>query len=76
MPDRDALREELLRTDAEFRRLYEEHQEHEHRLEALNQKRMLSQEEELEEKQLKVHKLHLKDRMEAMLRAHRETVSA
>ena len=72
MPDRDALREELLRTDAEFRRLHEEHQDCERRLELLRQKTMLSQDEELEQKQIKVHKLALKDRMEFLLRVHRE----
>lgn len=72
MPDREALKEELIRTDAEFRRLHEEHQDCERRLEALHQKTMLSQDEELEQKQIKVHKLALKDRMEALLRAHRE----
>jgi uncharacterized protein YdcH (DUF465 family) len=72
MPDRDALREELLSSDQEFRRLFEEHQDCERRLEALRQKTMLSQEEELELKQIKVHKLALKDRMEVLLRSHRE----
>lgn len=73
MSDRDALKEELIQTDEEFRRLYDEHQEYERRLEALSQKSLLSQEDEIEEKQLKRWKLLLKDRMEEILRSHRET---
>lgn len=68
-----ALKEELLKTDDEFRRLHEEHQEYERRLAAINQKSLLSQEDEVEEKKIKLHKLMLKDHMEHILRAHRES---
>ncbi|HVT58759.1 MAG TPA: DUF465 domain-containing protein [Thermoanaerobaculia bacterium] len=73
MPNRDDLKEELIKTDEKFRRLYEEHKEYERRLSELNQKSLLSQDDEVEEKKIKLHKLALKDRMEAILRAHRET---
>lgn len=69
----DPLKEELLATDETFRRLHEEHQRHEHRLAELAAKSLPSAEDEVEEKQLKRQKLQLKDRMEAMLRAHRES---
>lgn len=73
----DGLREELLETDEEFRRLYDEHQNYERRLEELHVKSLPSQEDELEEKQIKLHKLRLKDRMQAILQSHRaEQVSA
>lgn len=72
MSQHEDLKAELITTDDEFRRLYEEHQESERRLEELNQKTLLSQEDETEEKKLKLHKLVLKDRMEEILRAHRE----
>ena len=72
MSSRDDLRQELISTDDEFRRLYEEHQEYERRLQEINQKTLLSQDDEIEEKKIKIHKLALKDRMEEILRAHRE----
>jgi uncharacterized protein YdcH (DUF465 family) len=73
MPNRDDLKTELIQTDDQFRRLYEEHREYERRLAELNQKSLLSQDDEIEEKKIKLHKLALKDRMEEMLRSHRES---
>jgi len=64
------LKEELIATDSEFRRLYDEHQECERRLDELNHRSLLSQEDEIEEKRIKLHKLTLKDRMEVILRSH------
>jgi uncharacterized protein len=73
MSSRDELKAELIQTDEQFRRLYEEHREYERRLSELNQKSLLSQDDEFEEKKIKLHKLVLKDRMEQILRAHRES---
>jgi uncharacterized protein YdcH (DUF465 family) len=73
MSQHDDLKAELIKTDDEFRRLYEEHQDYEKRLEEINQKSLLSQEDEIEEKKIKLHKLNLKDHMEQILRAHRES---
>jgi uncharacterized protein len=73
MSQHDDLKAELIQTDDEFRRLYEEHQTYERRLQEINQKSLLSQEDEIEEKKIKLHKLALKDHMEQILRAHRET---
>jgi uncharacterized protein YdcH (DUF465 family) len=73
MHDRDeALRNELLATDEEYRRLSDEHQNFEKRLAELTLKSLPSQEDELEEKQIKLQKLRLKDRMEAIVRSHRQ----
>jgi uncharacterized protein YdcH (DUF465 family) len=72
MSTRDDLKAELIQTDEQFRRLYEEHREYERRLAELNQKTLLSQDDEVEEKKIKLHKLALKDRMEELLRSHRE----
>lgn len=69
----DDLKAELIKTDDEFRHLYEEHQEYERRLHDINQKTLLSQEDEIEEKKIKLHKLALKDKMEHLLRVHRES---
>jgi len=73
MSQHDDLKEELIKTDDEFRRLYEEHREYERRLQTINQKTLLSQDDEVEEKKIKLHKLVLKDQMERILRTHRET---
>jgi uncharacterized protein YdcH (DUF465 family) len=73
MPNRDALRDELLRTDDRFRALHEEHQQLERQLETLNQKSLHSQDDEIETKRIKREKLRLKDEMEELLRAHEES---
>ena len=73
MSQYDDLKTELIKTDNEFRRLHEEHQEYDRRLQEINQKSLLSQEDEIEEKKIKLHKLNLKDRMESLVRAHRES---
>jgi len=73
MPDRDAdLRADLLESNEQFRNMFEEHQLNERRLEELTAKSLPSQDDELEEKQIKLHKLRLKDQMEAILREHRQ----
>jgi len=73
MPMTDELRDELIQTDDEFRRLHEEHLACKERLHEINQKSLLSQDDEIEEKKIKLHKLALKDRMEQILRAYRES---
>ena len=73
----DSLKQELIETDERFRALYEEHQGFERRLEELKNKTLLSEEDERLEKEIKRQKLQLKDRMESILRSHRqEHVSA
>ncbi|MEZ5331487.1 MAG: DUF465 domain-containing protein [Thermoanaerobaculia bacterium] len=71
----DGVKQELLEADDEFRSLWNEHQGCEERLNELAQKSLLSQDDELEEKRIKRHKLFLKDRMEAIAR-ERRTASA
>ncbi len=68
--DHDTARHKLLETDKTFRALFEEHRDCELRLQSLLEKTLLSGEEEIAAKQIKVHKLHLKDRMEELIRAH------
>jgi uncharacterized protein YdcH (DUF465 family) len=70
-----ALTQELQETDDEYGRLYEEHQDCERRLEQLHKKASLSEEDELAAKQIKRHKLFLKDRMEEIARS-RQTAAA
>ena len=66
------LRELLLQTDEEFHQLAAKHHELEDRLHELSSKHYLSGSEELEKVALKKRKLQLKDRMEDILRQHRQ----
>ena len=61
------LKEELIESNDEYRRLHEEHQAYERRLENLYQKSNLSQDDEIEQKRIKLHKLALKDQMQQIL---------
>jgi uncharacterized protein YdcH (DUF465 family) len=62
----NSLREELMASHDEFRRLAEEHSRYCQRLETLIQKPYLSDEEKLEEVRLKKLKLRVKDEMESL----------
>jgi uncharacterized protein YdcH (DUF465 family) len=70
-PD-EMLKQELLDSNDEYRQLFAEHQVFERRLEELHLKNLLSQEDEVEAKTIKRHKLYLKDQMELILRSQRE----
>ncbi len=59
-------REQLLASHDEFRRLVQEHSQYSQKLESLNQKRFLTEDEKLEEVRLKKLKLRLKDQMQNM----------
>jgi uncharacterized protein YdcH (DUF465 family) len=67
-----SLKEFLLDQNEEFRRLDQEHHDYESRLQALTDKVVLSDEEQMEETTLKKKKLQVKDRMEAIVRQARE----
>lgn len=69
--DSQSLREHLLQTDEEFRALSATHHDLDVRLTALTAAAHLTDEEQLEEHQLKKRKLQLKDRMEDIVRRHR-----
>jgi uncharacterized protein len=74
---RDAeLREQLLRDNAEYRRLAAEHQHYDDKLEDLSNKHFLSEEEQLQEKTLKKKKLMLKDQMYSMVQKIRKELEA
>ena len=66
------LKELLLQTDEEFHDLAAKHHALEDRLHELTAKHYLSQPEQIEEVNLKKQKLQLKDRMEDILRRHRQ----
>jgi hypothetical protein len=74
-PSQD-LKELLLQTDEEFHQLAAKHQELEGRVNELTAKPYLSEPEQLEEVTLKKRKLQIKDRMEDILRRHRNGQAA
>lgn len=63
---------QLMSTSEEYRRLAEQHSSFDRRLEQLAHRRFPSQEEQLEEARLKKKKLHLKDRMQDMIRHYQQ----
>ncbi len=68
----EELKAYLMEHDEEFRRLAQAHAEYARRIEALESRRYLTPEEQLEEVKLKKLKLHAKDMMAAILSRHRE----
>ncbi len=61
-----SVREELMASHEEFRRLAQEHSQYCQLLETLTHKRYLSEEEKIEEVRLKKLKLRAKDQMESI----------
>ena len=69
MPQIDeALTKELLASEPEFKALYDDREKAKRRLKELAQKSFLSETEEQEFKELKLHKLALADRMADIVR--------
>jgi uncharacterized protein YdcH (DUF465 family) len=66
------LKVQLMQTDEEFHQLAIKHHQLEDRLHELTEKNYLSEPEQLEEVTLKKKKLQIKDRMEDILRRHRQ----
>jgi uncharacterized protein YdcH (DUF465 family) len=73
MPEAE-LRDQLLRENAEYRKLAVEHQTYDHQLEDLAGKHFLSEEEKLQEKTLKKKKLMLKDQMYSIVQKYRKQI--
>jgi uncharacterized protein len=70
------LRNQLLKENEEYRRLVEEHQSYDHQLDDLANKHFLSEEEKLQEKNLKKKKLVLKDQMHSIVQKYRKQIEA
>ena len=68
MESQEALQQELVRNDPEYRNLFEKHQDLKQELQGLYQKSVLSEEDELEVKRIKHEKLRLKDQMSLIAR--------
>lgn len=71
MNNQDELKAHLMATDEYYKTLAEQHADLHHKLEALEAKSHLTEEEEIEEHRLKKLKLHLKDQMIEILSRHR-----
>lgn len=69
--DLEELKQELLKSDDEFRQLATQHHDLDERIHTLATRAYLSQPEQVEEVTLKKKKLQLKDQMESILRHHR-----
>jgi uncharacterized protein YdcH (DUF465 family) len=64
----EAIREELMANNPEYRRLREEHTRYASQLILLSAKNFLTEQEKLEEVRLKKLKLRVKDQMELLVR--------
>ncbi|MGC2698506.1 MAG: YdcH family protein [Candidatus Angelobacter sp.] len=71
----DSVREQLLASHEEFRRLAQEHNQFTQRLHSLIEKRYLTEEEKLEEVRIKKVKLRLKDQMQMIEQEYRRSSS-
>ena len=72
----NGIKEQLMETDEEFNQLAAQHHRLEDRLDQLTSQSYLSEPEQVEEITLKKQKLQLKDRMEDILRRHRQSLES
>ena len=70
------LREKLMATNEEFRRLAAEHKSYSEQLERLTGRAYLTEQERIEEITLKKKKLMLKDQMYSMVQKYRKEIEA
>jgi len=73
--DEKELKALLIKENEEFGKVYKEHQHCEKKLEELKNKGFLTEQESLEEKDLKKKKLFLKDRMYSLMDEYRKSRS-
>jgi uncharacterized protein len=69
------VRDQLLASNEEFRRLADEHSQYSQRLESLINKKYLSEDEKIEEVRLKKLKLRLKDQMQSLEQTYRASLA-
>ncbi len=70
------IKDELIKNNHEYRKLWEQHQAFEKRLQQIGNKPYPSEEESLEIPVLKKKKLALKDQMQSMIAAYRKKATA
>ena len=71
----DEIKEHLMSSNPEFRRLVEEHQQYEGRLTELHRRHHMTEHDHIEEVRLKKKKLRLKYQMNAMISKFRNEPS-
>ena len=71
----EEIKDRLMSSNPEFRRLVEEHRIYEGKLEELHSRHHMTEQEHLEEVQLKKKKLHLKDQMNSMIQKLRNELA-
>jgi len=67
----DELKAHLMQTDEDFRRLVDQHSDYAHKLEELESRPHLSDQEQIEEVRMKKLKLNAKDQIELRLSRYR-----
>jgi uncharacterized protein YdcH (DUF465 family) len=72
----EKAKEILKRENEEFARIYQKHRQLDAEVRVLEERRYLTPEEEIREKQLKKDKLRLKDKMAEMIRVYQESKQA
>jgi len=75
MMKEDEIKERLISSNPDFRRLVEEHRLYEGKLEELNGRHHMTDQDHIEEVLLKKKKLHLKDQMNSMIQKFRSELS-
>ncbi len=75
MMKEEEIKERLMSSNPEFRRLVEEHKLYEGQLNELHNRHHLTDQDHLEEIRLKKKKLHLKDQMNSMIQKFRSELS-
>ncbi len=71
MKTEEEIKKMLLEKDEEFRKLYEEHQSYERKIEEMLSKGFLTPTEEEEIKVMKKKKLYLKDKMQVIINRYK-----
>ena len=71
MMKEDEVKEQLMSADPKFRRLADEHRQHEGRLAEINSRHRVTAEDQAEAARLKKRKLQLKDQMTSMIQKFR-----
>jgi uncharacterized protein YdcH (DUF465 family) len=71
----DEIKQQLMVSNPDFRRLVEEHHQYEGKLKELQTHHFLSEQDQVEEVTLKKKKLHIKDEMNALIRSFRNELS-
>ena len=75
MMKEEEIKARLMSANPEFRRLVEEHREYEGKLAEIQNRHHITDQDRLEEINLKKKKLHLKDQMNSMIQKFRVELS-